>query len=213
MDAFIDESGTHAGADLLTVACCFGTESKWKHFLEQWDEPEFHAKDAPDALKQKLSDLMCACELDAMVCFVRPAQYKTRTSAQWQSAIGNAYAACSFACALGLKKIFPEERFAYVIEEGQPNTDWVVRVLRALSLSEPFRDRIGMVATASKKAALQLHTADFIAHSWSTQNKFWMSEIGDHIYEQDITPSLDGMSDELREIIQKRKWKQRQKRV
>ena len=213
MEGFIDESGTHAGSNLLTVACCFGTETQWKKFLETWDEPEFHAKDAHDHSKQKLADVMHACHLEAIISFVKPAQYKNQTSAQWQSAIGNAYAACTFACVLGLKKTFPQETFSYVIEEGQPNTDWIVQVLRALSMAEQFKAKVAFVGTAKKAAALQLVTADFVAHSWSTQNKFWMSLLGDGVYEQDITPSLDGMSEELRAIVQKRKWEQRHLRL
>jgi hypothetical protein len=68
------------------------------------------------------------------------------------------------------------------VESGQPNTEWIERVLKALSFTDEFKHSIAAVAVAKKSDFVQLHTADFFAHTWSTQDRIWMPRLGPRTY-------------------------------
>lgn len=214
LESFMDESGTHAGAPVLCVASCLGSHEKWTKFLAKWGTPDFHSRNPrSNVLKPKLCDLINGCELDIVVSHLEPVGYKTKTSNQWRSAIGNAYAVCAFGCAIGARKVFPHDKVAHVVAAGQPNAEWVERTLKALALRPDFRGFIVSVALAQISEFVQLHVADFIAHSWSTRNTKWLNRIDDgRMHEIDVTKQIQGMSEQLAQIVKKRRAEMRRLR-
>ncbi len=218
LEAFFDESGTHAGAPLLCVDGYFGSHEQWDYFLSQWHIPDFHAKNSSDSSKYKLAELINESGLTGMVCFVNPQRYAEETNAQWKTGIGNAFAACALACVLGISKELPTTPVAYVLEDGQPNTEWVHRVITAMSHDEHWQQSIASVTLAKKPNFVQLHTADFIAHSWSTDHPIWRTVLTNgHVYETDITPTLASMSEQVKQIdsarrAERRRLKKQQKK-
>jgi hypothetical protein len=170
IEAFLDESGTHRGSPILAVGACVGTHDQWAIFLESWNNLEFHAKNPIyDQLKPKLASAIRKSEIHGVVAFLRPEDWQNHTNIQTKSAIGNAYAVCAFACVEGICRNFSEP-VSFVIEDGQPNSEWVERVIKSLAEDDQWKHCIGPVALAKKRDFVQLHSSDFLAHSWSTGN-------------------------------------------
>ncbi len=169
-EAFIDESGTHKGASILSVAAMVGAHWQWKKFLSYWDNRYFHAREPKCApLKPALFDAIQFSELKGFTAWMNPEDYKDNTTSRFRSSMGNAYAMCAYACAIGVCKFAREKklgRVAFVIESGQPNVEWIKSVLENMHASETFG--IASVAVANKKDFVQLCTADFLAHSRSS---------------------------------------------
>jgi hypothetical protein len=210
LEAFFDESGTHAGAPLLCVGGYFGTHEQWSAFLEKWSILDFHAKNSPDKDKYKLAEIIEECVLDGVVSFVDPQKYVAETNEYWKTGVGNAFAACALACVLDISKELPTTSVAYVLEEGQPNTEWVARVVSAMANDEHWKPSIASVTVAQKVKFVQLHTADFIVHSWSTNHPIWRPQLtSGRVREIDITPTLGFMSEQLKQMYRTKRAERR----
>lgn len=206
-EAYFDESGTHDGAPILSVAACVGTQEQWSAFLKLWGNPRFHAKERDsDPLKPKLLDIISKTKLIGMICFVKPAVFENNVSHQWKSALGNAYATCLFACALQICENCPDG-VSFVIEDGQPNSEWVLKILRTMSTVTEWEKRITSVALVKKRDFVQLHAADFLAHSWSTSSPMCADlKKTEHVFETDIsTVQFGELSKDLQKIVSLRR--------
>jgi len=162
--AYIDESGTHEGAEILTVAGYYGTSAQWQTFLDNWKQTEFHAKERRfDALKPQLAHAIDLAQLGGVEVCLRPWEFKNHANSDFKNHIGNAYAVCAFSCATRICELIgtdTEARVAFVLEDGQPNANWVQRILIAMMQRFP----IASVTIAKKRDFPQLHTADFLAY-------------------------------------------------
>lgn len=175
LEAFIDESGTHKGSPITAVAGWVAQHIYWKKFLSQWGEKPFHAKDSKcDPLKYVIYGTITESNLIGFVAWMKPEDYKNHANPLFKSAIGNACAVCTFDCALGICKFASKNRLgkvAFVIEDGQPNAQFIRQVLDGMKKHE--RLGIASVALASKKDVVQLRTADFLAHSCTSEPKWF----------------------------------------
>jgi hypothetical protein len=175
IEVFMDESGTHAGSPILCVAACAGTQAHWEKFLSLWQEKDFHAQDAKfEPLKSKLADAFDESELEAIVTWVKPDEFRQYANQTLKNNLGNAYALCAFACAVGIRRLaqeFGAGPVSFVIEAGQPNATFVEGTLKAM-MDDPANG-IAAVGLARKSEFVQLVTADFLAHSCATSNEWY----------------------------------------
>lgn len=168
IEAYLDESGTHTGAPILAVAGFFGIRGKWDAFLEKWPYLEFHACESRfDSIKSQLMDAIDAAELEGIEACIIPQDFKTFASQDLKNTLGNAYAIAAYSCAVkicDIVKTSSDAKISFVLEDGQPNVEWVERLLLAMMDRYP----IASVSRAKKSEFTQLHTADLLAHSRST---------------------------------------------
>lgn len=180
MEAFIDESGTHKGSLTVSVAAVVGTRWQWRRFLSYWGDRYFHAKDPKCApLKHGLFDAMQDSALESFVASINPEDYRVYATAHFRSGLGNPYAVCTFASAMGVCKFCRANnlgKVAFVIEGGQPNVEFVRETLEYMKTKQ--RLGIASVAVAKKKDFVQLCTADFVAHS-RTSDEEWFQRLYD----------------------------------
>jgi hypothetical protein len=202
LEAFIDESGTHKGAPSLSVAGWVAHHGYWKRFLSRWGEKrQFHAKDPRyDSSRAALYDAILDSQLEGFVSWIKPEHYKKHADPLFKSAIGNAYAVCTFNVALGIFKFARTNRMgkvAFIIESGQSNVEFIRQVLEGMKAKERFG--VASVAVASKEDFVQLCTADFLAYS-RTSDQGWFEEFvaSGLVAEDYVTPErLVRMSDDL----------------
>ena len=191
LETFIDESGTHKGASIISVAAMVGARYQWKKFLSYWDRRYFHAKERSCApLKPALFDAIQFSELEGFTAWMKPEDYSTYATAHFRSGLGNPYAVCAFACAIGVCKFSKKNnlgKVVFVVEGGQPNVGYVKEVLEYMRTRERFG--IESVAVSNKNDFVQLCTADFLAHSRSSDHE-WFERLYDtgRVSQDRITP-------------------------
>jgi hypothetical protein len=207
MEAFVDESGTHRGSPIVSVAAWAGAQWQWKKFLSHWGHKSFHARKPQYApLKHGLFQAIEFGELEGFTAWMNPSDYNIHTAQQFRNVMGNAYAMCAYACAIGVCRFARKKKLgkvAFIIEDGQPNIDFVREVLEHMKAKEHFG--IASVATASKKDFVQLCTADFLAHS-RTSDEEWFERLDDtgRISVARITPhALGKMSEDVTQNLEK----------
>ena len=168
LDAFLDESGTHSGAAILSVGACVGTHKQWRSFLKLWKEPHFHSREQSSGpLKPMLLQAITESRLHCFVAFIEPKDYRRDAGVRLKAGLGNAYAACLVSCVVAICRS-AKKPVAFAIEDGQPNSEWVRRVVQGMAYMSEWRDCIHAVALIPQKSSFtQLHVADFLAHSWS----------------------------------------------
>jgi hypothetical protein len=208
IEAYIDEGGTHSGSPILSVAAYGGAHEQWVEFLSLWGNQPFHAR-VDHALKPKLFNVIERCQLEAVVAWVDPKDFDKHAALELKRSLGNAYAVCAFACALQLQKLANQNSvgpISFVIEKGQPNGEYIERVLKSVSAEE--NSGIAAVALADKRDFVQLITADFLAHSRSTSNDWYrrLTEAGG-VAAFHITPRrLEKISSQIEEMAKKYRY-------
>lgn len=213
MEAFMDESGTHKGSPTVSVAAVVGAHWQWRRFLSFWDDRYFHAKDPRCApRKHGLFEAMQDSELKSFVAWIKPEDYRAHATAHFRSGLGNAYAVCAFASAMGVCKFCRDNnlgKIAFVLESGQPNVEFVRQTLEYMQTKERYR--IASVAVANKKDFVQLCTADFVAHS-RTSDEEWFGFLYDsgRVSQDHITSEkLARMSSQITEAVNRFKRNRR----
>lgn len=185
--AFLDESGTH-GTGLLCVAGYAGDQEEWIIFENEWSTylrnnnfSSFHAKEPEcEFLKPSLIEIISNRRLFGVVFSVDPDDYNAGFSKHLRELLGNAYAACAYLCVLEICKKVKINRLkdvSIVLEGGQPNVNHIVKILgRAKDNWDEMRSKYAdmvEVVIAKKNAFIPLDAADFLAHSYSTHNKWF----------------------------------------
>jgi hypothetical protein len=171
--AYLDESGTHKGSPLVVVAGYAGGHNEWRLFERNWQKKlanynieYFHAKDPKcDILRPYLADEILKRKLYGVICAINPDEYNLHANHHFKSTIGNAYAACTYSCALEIAKIARNNelgKISIVIESGQPNSEYVEKTLKLFMKSQNYD--IASVALGNKKDFIPLQTADFLSH-------------------------------------------------
>lgn len=181
LHAYFDESGTNAGAVVLSVAAYFGTEDQWKRFESKWCGPlgsgEFHAKDCSH-LFSPLSAAMEVSEITGVLCTIATEDFRNCANAQFKSTLGNAYAVCTFACAMAVCDVAREKgigKVSFVLEHGQPNLVFVKTVLE--SMLDVENTCVAAVESAGKSQFAKLHPADFTSHVASSYDRGWLQHL------------------------------------
>src|SRR6266571_9019101 len=140
MEAFVNESGTHKGSPAVSVAAWAGAHWQWKKFLSHWGHKSFHARESKYApLKHSLFQAIEFGELEGFTAWMNPGDYNLHTAQQFRNIMGNAYAMCTYACAIGVCKFAREKKLgkvAFIIEDGQPNVAFVREVLEHMKAKE-----------------------------------------------------------------------------
>lgn len=177
-EAYLDEGGTHAGSPILAVAGYFGLHEQWATFLNHWPHTEFHAREGKyDHLKGSLADAIDIALLSGTEACIRPDVFKVAAGETIKSHLGNAYALAAFMCAVAIceksQMVVSNARVSFVLEDGQPNIEWVRRTLIGMMQEYP----IASVTVAKKTDFPQLHPADFLAHSRATTDRQWMHRL------------------------------------
>lgn len=204
--AYLDESGTHAGSPLMAVAGYFGTHGQWNTFLDNWKYEHFHARDPRfDKLKPELANAIDASGVEGVEVYLRPQEFIKSASEDMKSNMGNAYAVTSFLCVTGICHLVAAEnedaRISFVLEDGQPNVLWVQRMLLAFMAEFPM---IASVTVTPKKDFPQLHPADFLSHSRSTTNINWMNRLfsAQRVHERTLERELfEATSQEVARLV------------
>jgi hypothetical protein len=174
LEAFVDESGTHHGAPILSVGVCVGSHKQWRNFLALWRVADFHAKErSSDSLKPILLQAITKSRVRCFVGFVEPKDYATNAGVRLKAGLGNAYVAGVVSCVAAICRN-AKRPISFTIEDGQPNSEWVRKVVQGMAYMPEWRDCIAGVALVPKKNFTQLHVADFLAHAWSTRD-IWYS--------------------------------------
>src|SRR5262249_32023183 len=153
-------------------------------------------------LKHGLFDAMQDSELESFVAWIRPEDYRAHTTAHFKSGLGNAYAVCTFASAMGGCKFCREGnlgKITFVIESGQPNIEFVRQTLEYMQTKERYG--IASVVVAGKKDFVQLCTADFVAHSRTSDGEWYqrLYESGRVSHDQITPEKLSRMSHRITE--------------
>ncbi len=115
--------------------------------------------------------------LQGFATWMTPQDYRLHATHLFKSAIGNAYAVCVFNCALGVcryARVNQLGKVAFVIEGGQPNVRWIKEVLEDMRAKPKYG--IAYVVVANKHDFVQLYTADFLAHS-CTSDQEWFGRL------------------------------------
>lgn len=194
IEAYLDESGTHKGSTVLSVAGYFGSHRQWCLYLNKWPYRDFHASQGRyDNLKPELAAAIDVAELHGAEVCIRLRDFDAIANAAFRSHLGNAYATAAFMCAAGIcdqaTALESNARIAFVLEDGQPNVRWVQRLLIGMMAMEY---PIAAVTVVQKRDFPQLHAADLLAHSRSTSNHVWMDRLFEHdrVKECAVEPDL-----------------------
>lgn len=229
VEAYFDESGTHTGAQMLCVAGYVGSRREWYKFenefqgsLEAHKITCFHAKNPQCApLNLPLASAIEKRNLIGSVCAVDPNIFKLHTNVQFKSLIGNAYAVCTFMCALNICEWAKENKLgpvSFVYELGQPNADFIQRTLEALSVAkiDPIWNIAGVMG-GKRIEFVPLQAADFLAHLYSTNDTNWLAYLSrsGKIKHTILGPtSLSEVSDMIRMAFHQRQLiRKRNKRI
>ena len=206
LTAFLDESGTHAGCPVVTVAGFYGNKKQWKKFRAMWGlhSVGFHAKDS-EAEYPHLVSAIEASEINGIFITLGKETYRQHSTPQMLSRAGNEYSMCAFQCVLSICREVNRPT-AFVLERGQPNFEFVLKTL--LYLFDSGETCICAVTPAKKEEFIELHPADFVSHLASTNDKPWLQKLMDihrlkhgHIHAK----SLAQVGPELKKIIAKAK--------
>jgi hypothetical protein len=178
LHAFLDESGTHADAIVVSVAGFYGSGNQWRTFRKLWKPLSrgFHAKRS-SPLFSKLCGVIERSKVNGLLITINKETYQNCASAHMKSSLGNAYAICALLCASSICKQVGNRRVSFVLEQGQPNLPFVKRMLEGLM--EIGDLRIAAVDTARKADFIELHTADFLSHVASTDDRHWLHPLFD----------------------------------
>jgi len=178
LHAFLDESGTHADAIVLSVAGFYGSGNQWRAFRKFWKPTSegFHAKDS-SALFSKLCRVIELSKVNGLLVTIDKETYRNCATDHMKSSLGNAYAVCTLLCAASICKRAGNKRVSFVLEQGQPNLPFVERTLEGLM--ERGDLRVAGVASARKDDFIELHTADFLSHIASTHDVPWLNRLFD----------------------------------
>ena len=170
LTAFLDESGTHDKGVCVTVAGFYGNDDQWKMFREFWkpDSDGFHALNSTSRFS-KLCEVIEASKIHGIFTTIWKANYRELATEQMRSSIGNPYAVCAFLCAMQICEEVNNELISIVYEQGQPNFEFVKRILDAMS--DAGDCSIGSVTSAKKSDYIELHAADFVSHCSSSHEK------------------------------------------
>jgi len=170
LTAFLDESGTHDQGVCVTVAGFYGDKDQWKMFRDLWkpQSVKFHALNSGSRFP-KLCEVIEASKIHGVFVTIWKANYKALATEHIKSFIGNSYAVCAFLCAMQICEEVKNAPTAFVYEQGQPNFEFVKRILDAMVDSG---DGCITSVTGEKKADfIELHAADFVSHCASSYEK------------------------------------------
>ena len=173
--AAIDESGTHAGAPMLSVACCVATSGQWERFREEWSPTAarykngYHAKDGTHADNLELTRLINK-HIEAGFAIRIAYKIAKRIPLEIRSRYGGEYPACIRACVGSVSAWCDQNKIewvAFVIEDGHKSVDAAKNYFEYLKAASGAERRHVWSDTWVGKGELTVHPSDLIAHEWA----------------------------------------------
>lgn len=170
LTAFLDESGTDDRGVCVTVAGFYGDESQWQLFRDLWKPHSkgFHALNSSSRFGP-LCEAIEASKIQGIFVTVWKATYKALANEHMKSFVGNSYAICAFLCAMQICQEINGVPVSFAYELGQPNFNFVKRILEAMMDSGEYS--MASVVGAKKVDFIELHPADFVSHCASGYKK------------------------------------------
>jgi hypothetical protein len=177
LTAFLDESGTNPEIPVLAVGGFYGNADQWTAFRNKWrpHSSNFHAKKSSRLFPQMFESIIKSGVLGIVVT-VSKKIYKEKATDHLKTAVGNPYSVCALLCASTMCEE-SKKRISFVLENGQPNLEFVKGILEAMSLQGHC---VAAVASANKRDFVELHAADFLSHIVATRDLDWMQQLFDH---------------------------------
>lgn len=223
IEAYLDESGSHRGANVLCVAGYAGTREEWLIFIEEWGQQlnrfgisYFHGKSPKcDILKPYLVKAIKKRNLRGVVCSVSLEDYNSYAGEHFKSTLGNAYAICAFMCGIEFEKWTRKNnlgQLSIALEHGQPNVDFVERIFKSMMSDE--NSIISNVSVAKKKELMPLQTADLLSHVCGTDDRSCFESLmqSGNVVHAHLTPkSIAETSQEVKKLIAHERYLRRQK--
>jgi hypothetical protein len=175
--AFLDESGTHPEAPVLSVGGFYGNSEQWQTFRQLWvpRSRRFHAKDST-SLFPDLCSAIEKSKVSGVLLTIGKRTYKTYANDHLKTALGNPYSICAFLCAITICERLNSQPVSIILEEGQPNLSFVKATLEGM-MSHKSEWSIAAVEIAKKSDFIELHTADFLSHIASSHDLGWMQRL------------------------------------
>lgn len=170
IEAYIDESAkTLLGRSLWAVSAFIGTHDQWSRFDEIWRPvldaagiPYYHGKDSKcDKLRRPMISAIRSAGVRGFTSTAFQDEF-VKASVELRSTLGNHYAFLALAMALHIRDWAKRNNLgpvAYVIEDGQPNVEHVIRLIKT-----QIGPDAASVAYAGKRDFVGLQVADFLAH-------------------------------------------------
>lgn len=214
LTAFLDESGTDEKLPCVTVAGFYGDKDRWKEFRRIWNPSSggFHALNSNDRFPL-LCEAIEASQVHGIFVTLWKGDYKLVATEHMKSFMGNPYALCSFICAMQICEQVNAPT-SFVFERGQPNFEFVERILTSMMDSGEYC--IASVTGAMKADFIELHPADMVSHCGSSYKKPILQRLFDahllkhaHIKKE----KLSAVAPELTKIVHRaRRARQKAKR-
>lgn len=176
LTAFLDESGTDDRGLCVTVAGFYGDEAQWQTFRDLWKPRSegFHALNSSSRFGP-LCDAIEASKIQGIFVTVWKATYKALANEHLKSFAGNGYAVCAFLCAMQICQEVEGVPISFAYELGQPNFEFVKRVLEAMKDSGEYS--IASALGAKKADFIELHPADFVSHCATGYKKEFLQRL------------------------------------
>jgi len=213
LTAFMDEGGTDKHSPVLCVAAYVGDVEEWERFTNEWVAileknriDCFHSKERRCIpLRPKLVEALSRRDVQGWLMSVGRRNYEQMVSHSAKSTAGNAYAVCAFMCAMKIARYAKNNRMGdvgFVIEDGQPNIEYVRKTLDAMIGVEDLS--IASVTIAKKRQFIPLQAADLLAHAAAThdsglleQLRFGISDklFHGHFSAQDLRKATQGIEE------------------
>lgn len=225
IEAYLDESGAHRRSKILCVAGYAGIRDEWIAFANEWRQQlekfrisYFHAKSPKcDVLRPYLASAIKSRNLRGVVCSVSLDDFNAHAGSQFKSTLGNAYAVCSFMCGLEFAKWTKENNLgglSLVLENGQPNIDFVERIFK--SMMDDESSVVSAVAVARKVDFIPLQAADFLSHVCGVYDRSWfeiLMQPGNVVHAHLTLQQIAETSQEIKKMIAHQRNLRRRQRL
>jgi hypothetical protein len=180
----IDESGSHGGSPVLTVAVCVGSDARWSRFREAWlpYAQKYAAKGGYHAAKATRSDNEILANLIAEIfpsggfaLRIAYADMKAEVPPAFRARFGDEYALSIWVGIRVLSAICDKQGhdwLAYVLEDGHKGVKGTAKVKQLFHAikqeppDSPFRYHV-FSDTWVGKEELITHPSDLISHEWA----------------------------------------------
>jgi hypothetical protein len=229
IEAYLDEaSKTLIGRPVEAVSGFIGTRDQWKHFEDIWSTvleatgiPYYHGKDPKcHKLRKPMVSAIRASGIRGFTATAFRDEYR-QAGPEMKSLLGNHYSFLALGLSVNIRKWAQANNagpVAFVLEDGQPNVEHVMRLIRSLGGGE-----VASVACANKQAFVGLQAADFLAHHSAALDKglAWIHQLlGDgpgqvmwgHLDPNGISGTSVGMAALMRKHRHNKTQKKRAKR-
>ena len=179
---YFDESGNDDRSGRIAVAASIASVEGWEQFETKWSHilgragNEFHAKDRSTTqyrLNCLLPVLMELCGVVTLCITLDRQEYRTLTSADDRSRLGNVAGFAGFLCIGRMAQYLRDEKLGdigYYVEQGGPGFDKMMEFLGMVYRLDEARTNwhLADYGPVDRRIHLPVHASDLIAHETIT---------------------------------------------